>query len=141
LTLKHQVGGKARLPQDAGLEQPRGVSCSSILQTIEGDIPNWTLQRRRIKFGRKRAVAADRGFVEQIAKSIPKPSILDQFEYLGRRAGQRRWRSHNGKRLYTWDSLHGEVEVFNAGGKHLGVVGPQTGEWIKPTVAGRSFDV
>jgi hypothetical protein len=29
-------------------------------------------------------------------------------------------RSDGGARLYTWDSLHGEIEVFNRPGKHLG---------------------
>jgi hypothetical protein len=75
-----------------------------------------------------------------MAKRIPRPSILDQFEYLGAR-GERRWRSHNGRRLYTWDSVHGEVEVFNARGKHLGALDPKTGEWIKPAVPGRKIDV
>ena len=50
-----------------------------------------------------------------MAKSIPKGSILEQFEYLGAFGGERRWRSHGGKRIYTWDALHGEVEVFNQG--------------------------
>ncbi|MBV9829399.1 MAG: hypothetical protein JO001_27590 [Alphaproteobacteria bacterium] len=70
-------------------------------------------------------------------KPIPHPSILDEFEYLGAPYGERRWRSDNGKRLYTWDSLHGEVEVFNSRGKHLGSLNPFTGELIKEAVAGR----
>jgi Cytotoxic len=69
------------------------------------------------------------------------PSILDDFEYLGAFGGARRWRSDGGKRLYTWDSLHGEVEVFNARGKHLGALDPVTGAWVKPAVAGRTIDV
>jgi hypothetical protein len=76
-----------------------------------------------------------------MAKPIPKPSILDELENLGAIEGQRRWRSAGGKRLYTWDSLHGEVEVFNGRGKHLGVMDPQTGEMIKPAVPGRKIGV
>jgi hypothetical protein len=76
-----------------------------------------------------------------VAKSIPRPSILDDFEYLGAFDGERRWRSHGGRRLYTWDSLHGEVEVFNAKGRHLGVLDPLTGTWIKRAVPGRKIDV
>jgi putative cytotoxic protein len=76
-----------------------------------------------------------------MAKPIPRPSILDQFEYLGARSGEQRWRSHDGKRLYTWDSLHGEVEVFNARGKHLGVIDAKTEGWLKPAVRGRKIDV
>jgi hypothetical protein len=76
-----------------------------------------------------------------VAKSIPRPSVLDDFEYLGAFGGERRWRSDGGRRLYTWDSLHGEVEVFNARGKHLGALDPVTGAWGKPAVAGRTIDV
>ena len=74
-------------------------------------------------------------------RSIPKPSILDNFEYLGAFGGERRWRSHDGKRLYTWDSLHGEVEVFNARGRHLGALDPMTGALVKEAVPGRDIDV
>jgi hypothetical protein len=76
-----------------------------------------------------------------VAKSIPHPSILDDFEYLGSFTGERRWRSDGGNRLYTWDALHGEVEVFNARGKHLGALDPVTGAWVKPAVRGRMIDV
>jgi len=76
-----------------------------------------------------------------VQKPIPTPSILDEFEYLGSRHGQRLWRSHNGRRYYTWDSLHGEVEVFNVRGKHLGVLDPHTGLTTKPPVRGRKIDV
>ncbi len=78
---------------------------------------------------------------QPVAKSIPRPSILDDFEYLGAFGGERRWRSDGGKRLYTWDSLHGEVEVFNARGRHLGALDPVTGAWVRPAVAGRTIDV
>jgi len=74
-------------------------------------------------------------------KPILRPSILDRFESLGGRHGERRWRSHGGKRLYTWDSVHGEVEVFNSRGKHLGTMDPLTGEMVKPAVPGRTIDV
>ena len=74
-------------------------------------------------------------------KPIPRPSILDEFESLGARHGERRWRSDGGKRPYTWDSLHGEIEVFNGRGKHLGSMDPITGEMVKPAVPGRTIDV
>jgi hypothetical protein len=74
-------------------------------------------------------------------KTIPKPSILDDFEALGAVHGVKRWRSDGGKRFYTWDSLHGEVEVFNGRGRHLGAMDPKTGNWIKVAVRGRSIDV
>jgi hypothetical protein len=71
----------------------------------------------------------------------PKPCILDNFEYQGFVRGQQIWRSHGGKRLYTWDSLQGEVEVFNGRGRHLGAIDARSGAWIKDAVRGRSIDV
>jgi hypothetical protein len=71
----------------------------------------------------------------------PKPSVLDGFEYLGYINGNRLWRSDCGARLYTWDALHGEVEVFNGRGRHLGVMHAVNGAWIKPAVKGRKIDV
>jgi hypothetical protein len=61
--------------------------------------------------------------------------------YLGFVNGEQRWRSPCGKRILTWDSLHGEIEVFNARGKHLGVLHAVTGIQIKGAVKGRSIDV
>ena len=72
---------------------------------------------------------------------IPAGSILDDFEPLGFIAGERRWRSHDGKRLYTWDARHGEVEVFDARGRHLGAIDPITGAVLKEAVRGRRIEV
>ncbi|SFI75108.1 colicin E3/pyocin S6 family cytotoxin [Nitrosomonas sp. Nm34] len=74
-------------------------------------------------------------------KPIPSPSILDNCEYLGAIYGERRWRSKDGQRLYTWDSLHGEIEVFNKRGKHLGAIDPICGSLIKDAIPGRKIDV
>lgn len=71
---------------------------------------------------------------------IPKPSFLDDCILLGAINGQKRWRSIDFKRLYTWDSLHGEIEVFNSRGKHLGVLNP-LGIMIKKPVKGRTIYV
>ena len=67
--------------------------------------------------------------------AIPKPSFLDNCEYLGVFHKIKRWRSKDGKRLYTWDSLHGEIEVYNLRGKHLAVYSPQ-GVQIKDALKG-----
>jgi hypothetical protein len=53
----------------------------------------------------------------------------------------RRWRSRDGQRLFTWDSLHGEIEVFDLRGRHLGVLDAVTGEWRKGPIRGRRIDV
>lgn len=72
----------------------------------------------------------------------PSPCFLDQCEYLGFVHGAQRWRSHDGKRYYTWDALHGEIEVFNQRGHHIAVLDGVTGEPNgKPAIRGRRIDV
>jgi len=71
----------------------------------------------------------------------PRPSFLDECEALGFISGGQRWRNHDGTRLYTWDSLHGEIEVFDRRGNHLGACDAFTGVLIKPPVKGRKIDV
>lgn len=70
----------------------------------------------------------------------PRPSILDDFESLGFVHGAMRWRSWDRKLLYTWDSLHGKIEVFDARGRHVGVLHAITGSYIKDAVRGRTID-
>ena len=73
-------------------------------------------------------------------KSIPKPSFLDNCKKLGFINGQRRWQNKKGDRLYTWDGLHGEIEVFDKNGQHLGVLDAR-GNLIKGAVRGRRINV
>ena len=74
---------------------------------------------------------------------IPRPTgcFLENEEYLGCPRGEKIWRSKDGTQLYTWDALHGEVEVFNVRGRHLGVFHATTKELVKPAVKGRRIDV
>jgi hypothetical protein len=72
---------------------------------------------------------------------IPKPSFLDQCVYIGGHTGEKRWRSKDRSKLYTWDAAHGEIEVFNRRGRHLGALDAITGKLIKGAVAGRRIDV
>jgi hypothetical protein len=76
-----------------------------------------------------------------VAVSIPRPSYLDTLVRVGFKNGQQRWRSRCGSRIYTWDAFHGEIEVFNSRGRHIGVVHAITGATIKPAEKGRSIDV
>lgn len=71
---------------------------------------------------------------------VPLDCILRTFESLGAFYGRKRWRSSDGKRIYTWDELHGEIEVFNKRGKHLGVI-DCNGNIIKTPVKGRKINV
>jgi Cytotoxic len=72
---------------------------------------------------------------------IPSPCYLDMCEYIGASYGRKRWRSRDGgSRLFEWDDLHGEIEIYNRRGKHLGVLDPQ-GNLIGEAVPGRTIDV
>jgi hypothetical protein len=75
--------------------------------------------------------------------SIPRPDpcFLDQMESVGAPHGQPRWQSPDRKRLYEWDHTHGEIEVYNRWGYHLGALDAVTGELIKGPRKGRRIDV
>lgn len=73
---------------------------------------------------------------------IPKPSYLSAFcVSIGTRNGERRWKNIEGTRLYTWDYLHGEIEVWNLRGDHLGALDPVSGDRIKMADPRKSLDV
>jgi hypothetical protein len=63
------------------------------------------------------------------------------MQKLGFVNGNQVWRSEDKQRYFTWDALHGEIEVFDKKGRHLGAADPITGKLIKPPVRGRSIDV
>ena len=71
-----------------------------------------------------------------MVEQIPEDSFLRQLNLFGVREGRRIWRLGTGRdtKYYTWDSLHGEVEVFDARGYHLGAV---TNKFIKDMKLGR----
>jgi hypothetical protein len=71
---------------------------------------------------------------------VPSNSYLHALERVPRR-GATRWRSDNGERLYEWDALHGEVEVYDKRGNHLGVEDAISGRAIKGAQPGRRIDV
>lgn len=55
--------------------------------------------------------------------------------------GRQVYRSRDKKRFYTWDSLHGEIEVFDKDGYHLGALDGVTGELVKDAVRGRTLEI
>ena len=57
-----------------------------------------------------------------------------------RHIGESRWRSADGSRYYTWDSLHGEIEVYNKNGQHIAVLNSDGSLSNKQPVAGRTLD-
>ena len=75
--------------------------------------------------------------------SVPVPwkaEFLSTLERVARK-GQPRWRNATRDRLYEWDGVHGELEVYNNRGRHLGAVNPETGKFSKPPVKGRRIHV
>lgn len=72
--------------------------------------------------------------------SRPKPCFLDGVPRVAR-SGPPRWRSADGERLYEWDGLHGEIEMYNRRGRHLGALDAVSGELIKPPKRGRVISV
>jgi len=69
------------------------------------------------------------------------PSFLEDCFILSKRIeGKKTWKSKDGKRLYQWDSQHGDVEIYSAkNGVHLGSADKITGRTIKPAVKGRKL--
>ena len=70
----------------------------------------------------------------------PRPSIVDSFKKHKVEGGRQYYFDPNEQRYYSWDSLHGEFEVFDKRGYHLGSVCPITGITLKPPVRGRRFN-
>lgn len=71
---------------------------------------------------------------------IPKPTpcVLDTMVKY-RICNGRQVYKHNDK-FYSWDELHGEIEVFNKRGWHIMVLDAQ-GNFLKDAVRGRRIDV
>jgi len=47
----------------------------------------------------------------------------------------------DGERYFQWDHLHGEIEVYDKRGKHIGVMDAVTGQMTKPAVPGRKINL
>ncbi|WP_371914487.1 colicin E3/pyocin S6 family cytotoxin [Pseudomonas sp. 37 R 15] len=70
-------------------------------------------------------------------KPRPDPSIVSGFRVAYVEGGRKYYFDAVEQRYYSWDSLHGEFEVFDRRGFHLGSVCPETGLALKPAVRGR----
>ncbi len=71
-------------------------------------------------------------------KPKPDPCFLDNTEKFRVINGRQVYRRNN--KYYSWDELHGEIEVFNSRGRHIAVCDAQ-GNRIKGAVKGRRIDV
>jgi RHS repeat-associated protein len=78
--------------------------------------------------------------VQRVEKAIKSQSKA--WKKLGRGKGGRRTTGSGRKqRHYEWDHTHGDIEVYDSNGRHLGSAHPDTGELYKPEVAGRKIDL
>ncbi len=68
---------------------------------------------------------------------LSSPNFTERLTSLGTLNGRKRWRDDQTKRIFEYDSQHGELEVYNQRGRHLGVADVRTGEIIKPAIKGR----
>lgn len=74
--------------------------------------------------------------VPYIAK--PRPCFLDGMEKHIMDGETQIYKS--GDKYYSWDKLHGEIEVFNKRGRHIMVYDADE-NYIKPAVKGRKINV
>lgn len=72
---------------------------------------------------------------------IPKPipCFLDGMEKFKVIDGRQTYRTKD--RYFQWDEFHGEIEVYDKRGRHLGALDAQSGEQIKEAERGRKINV
>ena len=82
-------------------------------------------------------------FKPAVGKFCESPSQSSVWgEYANFRSGVRtNGEAGKYRRYYSWDYTHGDIEVFDKIGSHLGSMNPVTGEMHKPPVAGRTIDL
>ena len=71
---------------------------------------------------------------------LPRGTFLDRHVVFKVINGVKTWWDAEAQRYYQWDAFHGEIEVYNARGKHIGVM-DVTGREIKDSVRGRKINV
>jgi hypothetical protein len=72
-------------------------------------------------------------------KPRPSPCFLDGLEKHQVISGKQVWTNRQRSRFFTWDGLHGEIEVFDRQGRHLGALHAVTGQLTKPAKKGRTL--
>ena len=81
-------------------------------------------------------------FIEKVESTIHwKTSTFLKKQKKLKLKGKPRWRSEDEDRFYEWDELHGDIEVYNSRGKHIGVLNSDGSPSTKKAVAGRTIDV
>jgi hypothetical protein len=68
---------------------------------------------------------------------LSSPNYTERLTPLRQFNGRKRWRDDESKRIFEYDSQHGELEVYNKRGRHLGVADVESGQLIKPAIKDR----
>lgn len=72
---------------------------------------------------------------------MPRDCWVRSLDVLGIRSGRQTWRGPDA-RLYQWDELHGEIEVYDRRGNHRGVMRHDDPDrYVKEAKQGRRIDV
>lgn len=78
---------------------------------------------------------------------IPMPEncfllLGENYDFFRVISKKKTWTNKKRSRYYQWDELHGEVEVYNKRGKHLGAMeDPSVNVITKPRDKSRTIDV
>jgi len=76
---------------------------------------------------------------EQITAFPDLKKVKDKNPVQGGGGLRKRWTDAKGKKIYEWDSRHGELEMYRSDGTHLGAFDPSTGEQREGPIKGRSI--
>ena len=75
---------------------------------------------------------------KRVVKKLPSQSkIWKEYKSVGK--GRRTSGTGKKQQYYEWDYTHGDIEMYNSKGKHMGSVHPETGLIYKPAVKGRKI--
>ena len=105
--------------------------------------PTWQDSPSRLQGVSAKANAVHQRLKIAAAPAAPTSKKLAQAEspiWTGLSARSGRTKT-DGDKLYEWDFTHGDIEVYNARGEHLGTMHPVSGAMIKPAVKGRTIDI
>jgi hypothetical protein len=76
---------------------------------------------------------------EQITAFPDLKKVKDKNPVQGGGGLRKRWTDAKGRRIYEWDSRHGELEMYRDDGAHLGAFDPYTGEQREGPIKERSI--
>ena len=76
---------------------------------------------------------------EQITAFPDLKKVRDKNPVQGGGGLRKRWTDAKGKKIYEWDSRHGELEMYRSDGTHLGAFDPYTGEQREGPIKERSI--